>query len=55
MRKDENDKSKSTNINKTFEYIIVGITDKHMTLKDENTSETITLMSKQIENNFILS
>jgi hypothetical protein len=55
VRKDDDDKSKSININKNFEYIIVGITDKAMTLKDETTSETITLNLKQIENNFIHS
>ena len=55
VRKDDDGKSQSMNINKNFEYIIVGITDKNMTLKDENTSETITLMLKQIENNFIHS
>ena len=55
VRKDDDGKSQGININKNFEYVIVGITDKNMTLKDENTSETITLMLKQIENNFIHS
>ena len=55
IRKDDDGKSKSININKNFEYVIVGITDKNIILKDENTSETITLTLKQIETNFIHS
>ena len=55
FRTDDDGKSKSININKNFEYVIVGITDKNVILKDENTSETITLTLKQIETNFIHS
>ena len=55
IRKDEDNKSKSININKNFEYLITEITNKHMTLTDENTSESITLTLTQIETNFIHS
>ena len=55
IRKDENNKSKSINLNKNFEYLITEITDKNMTLTDENTSESITLTINQIETNFIHS
>ena len=55
VRKDDDNKSKNININKNFEYVIVSITDKNMTLKDESTSETISLTLKQIESNFIHS
>jgi hypothetical protein len=55
VRKDDDNKSKNININKNFEYVIVSITDKHVTLKDESTSETISLTLKQIETNFIHS
>ena len=41
VRKDDDGKSQSMNINKNFEYIIVGITDNKMTLRDDTTSETI--------------